>query len=501
MEIIDVINSFIKTFCINILTYITLTKLINFRNSNFIKIMWVIVISLGLAIMYMILNQQVFLFMTIMLIYGLYGILISQIINKKMVYITIITLISFAITYLLYMITIVLSGIIFKTIYPNIGVENIFIFVMAIIFEYIILSRFFKIRRFHKGITFLKNEEKIDNIGLTGLVFVGLAILIYSFIGNFPGETYMKYLFLGIIMEITYFVIWIRRKITKHYKQNLRRNQIKVLEETITAKDEEISRITKENNAIATINHKYSSRIKSLERISAKIFTSPEIIEKMKTEFGEEFGELEEQIKKISEEYTKEIEEKVKHQNKLDKTGIFGIDNILEYLREEAEKENIKLEIKLNASINYMIEKVIDQSRLETLLGDHIKDAIIAIKHSNNTYRSILVVIGIIDDCYEIKIYDTGIEFEIETLIKLGTEAITTHKETGGSGIGFMTTFETLKETKASLIIEEKHPMNNTDYTKSVAIRFDGKSEYRIKSYRAEEIEKQKGERDIKVNV
>lgn len=52
-------------------------------------------------------------------------------------------------------------------------------------------------------------------------------------------------------------------------------------------------------------------------------------------------------------------------------------------------------------------------------------------------------------------IYDSGIEFELETLKKLGLERITTHKKTGGSGIGFMTTFETLKECKASLIIEE----------------------------------------------
>lgn len=51
-----------------------------------------------------------------------------------------------------------------------------------------------------------------------------------------------------------------------------------------------------------------------------------------------------------------------------------------------------------------------------------------------------------------------------------------------------MTTFETLSKTKGSLIIEEKYPMNNVDYTKVIKIRFDNKNEYRINSYRAEEI-------------
>lgn len=54
-----------------------------------------------------------------------------------------------------------------------------------------------------------------------------------------------------------------------------------------------------------------------------------------------------------------------------------------------------------------------------------------------------------------------------------------------------MTTFETLRKTKGSLIIEEKYPMNNVDYTKVIKIRFDNKNEYRINSYRAEEIRKQ----------
>lgn len=104
---------------------------------------------------------------------------------------------------------------------------------------------------------------------------------------------------------------------------------------------------------------------------------------------------------------------------------------MLEHMSTEATKSNISLDVKINASLNYMVENIISESALETLLGDHIKDAIIAINCSNNTNRRILVVISIVDRCYEINFYDTGIEFEIDTLIKLGKEQITTHKETG----------------------------------------------------------------------
>ena len=104
---------------------------------------------------------------------------------------------------------------------------------------------------------------------------------------------------------------------------------------------------------------------------------------------------------------------------------------------------------------------------------------------TENKDRRIKVVLDKEDNNYQIKFYDTGREFEIETLSKLGLKRTTTHKATGGSGIGFMTTFETLKQCKASLIIEE---YSNQEYTKAVIIKFDNKNEYRIHSYRAEEI-------------
>lgn len=500
MEIIDIINIIGKVSCINILIYVVFKKLINYKNEKRTKDFVIIVVSFIEAVIYTILGQYLTLLITILIVYSMYGIIISKLVSKRKIYTITITFISFAIVYLFYVVAILLSGFILKIVYPDIKIENMLILVGAIIIEYIMLYNLFKVKRLKKGISFLKNEEKINNIGIIGFSFIGITILTYSLLGNsFRGITFNTYLFTGIIIEIICLIVWIRRKITKYYKQKLKEKTIEELENEIKQKDLEISKILKENQDIATINHKYSNRIKSLEEISAQILSKPEIIEKMKVEFGTDFGDIQKQINKISEEYSKEMQENIKHEKQLVKTGIFGIDNILEYMKKEAEKSNIKFELKINANIKYMIENIIDQSKLETLLGDHIKDAIIAINHSNNTYRSILTIIAIIEDCYEICIYDTGIEFEIETLLNLGTKPITTHKETGGSGIGFMTTFQTLKETKASLIIEEKHEMNNTDYTKAVRIRFDGKNEYRISSYRAEKIKKQKTDNRIKI--
>ena len=63
---------------------------------------------------------------------------------------------------------------------------------------------------------------------------------------------------------------------------------------------------------------------------------------------------------------------------------------------------------------------------------------------------------------------DNGVDFEVDTLAKLGLERVTTHKDTGGSGIGFMTTFETLKNLMSALSsprTKQKHLSQNPSHS------------------------------------
>ena len=489
METVDIVNRIIKIFFINFLTYYVVTKIINYKNTNIIKYIAIFITSIMLAIIEVSLVKIMPTLPVIVFMYVIYSFVNSKITNNTVNYSLVLTFISLTITYLIYLISIILAGILVKTLNLNISKNHILILFITVLIETIILYAIFKIKRIRNGIAFLQDPEKVNNVGIIEMIFIGIVLIIYSIIQD---TIHTRYIFWGMVIEFICVCIWVNKKITTYYKQKLKEITIEELESEIKERDEEINKILEENKEIATINHKYSNRIKSLENFSHQIMSKPELVEKMETEFGEDFINFEKQINNVSEEYTKEIEDSIQHKNHLEKTGIFGIDNILEYMSNEAIKHNIKFNLKIHENIQYMIENIIDQSKLETLLGDHIKDAIIAINSSENTYKELLVEIGEIENCYQVCIYDTGIEFEISTLLNLGLKAITTHKLTGGSGIGFMTTFETLKATKASLIIEERHPIDDKDYTKAVRIKFDGKHEYRICSYRSKEIQNKK---------
>ena len=161
---------------------------------------------------------------------------------------------------------------------------------------------------------------------------------------------------------------------------------------------------------------------------------------------------------------------------------------MLKYMQAKCKKNNINFELQVKGNIHHMINKFIEKKDLEILLADHIKNAIIAINYSKNINKSILVKLGIIDGVYSVYFYDTGTEFNKETLLNLGKKPSTTHADNGGTGMGFLNTFDKLKKYKASITINEYGKPCEDNYTKYIAIKFDNKNEYQIHSYRFAEM-------------
>ena len=390
-------------------------------------------------------------------------------------------MITNAISIVCMLIATIMSFMIMKSFRLNLIKHNIIEYVVIGIIQFLLIYLFFKIKRFKYGFSFLQGKETInkENTGKIG-VLVSSIIIAISLVLSTYSRTTSKILVAILILGGILMLYWIKKSITKYYKEKMKERTVEIQQEQIKQQDEKIKDLQTELADVLQINHKYSHRISAMEKAVIKLGTKLQANE----EFAEEYGDILSSIKKLSKEYKEEVASVIK-ETKLPKTNIFSTDNLLEYMKQEAEKGKISFELKIDFDINEILETKIPQNKLETMLADHIRDAIIAINCSENKDRRIKVVLDKEDNNYQIKFYDTGREFEIETLSKLGLKRTTTHKATGGSGIGFMTTFETLKQCKASLIIEE---YSNQEYTKAVIIKFDNENEYRIHSYRAEEI-------------
>lgn len=360
--------------------------------------------------------------------------------------------------------------------------NNIINLILILTIESVLLFLLSKQKRIRNGIRFTRdNKISTDYFDMIIINISAVIIFIYCLFIRSNGDYIKQVLFPFIILGFIMFIM-IQKTLILYYKQKLLKKTLEEDKEEIANKDKKIQELSDEKFKISKLNHEFYHRQKSLE-LAVKEFVS-----NSKSEASDEIGIMD-KIQSLSKEYSGKVEE-IKTADRLYTTNIPEIDDMFKYMQSECKNNNIDFNLQINGNIFYMINNLIDKSRLVTLIGDHIRDAIIAINHSDNKNRSIIAILGMKDKYYEFSVYDTGIEFEIDTLLKLGLEPATTHKDEGGTGIGFITTFETLKETKASLVIEEKHGVVDNDYTKSVNIVFDGKNEYRIISYRSDEIKK-----------
>lgn len=465
------IHTFTKIFFINLYIFSLDLKLIN-KKYNFINIALSLLFSLLISRIYLLLQDNIDKLLMIVIMYVLQLIIIKYIIVKDEINtFSIVNLLSNSIVYTFFVISTVIELGIIKIFYINSGIINILLIVCI---EFLILTSFMKIRKVKYGLKFLQ-KSRYEYFDIIIINISAVVILAYYLSGNYYGNL-TKQIVIGIIILGCLMIVMIQKTLTLYYKQKLLHQTIEDYKNEIAEKDNKIKELSDEKYKISKLNHEFFNRQKALEKKVA------DFVSGLDTETSGEIA-VGDKIASLSKEYSDKLQD-IKHPDKLPSTDIEEIDDIFKYMQSECEKNKIEFKLQVNGNIHHMINKIIPKDKLVTLIGDHLRDAIIAINSSNNKFKSIFVIIGKTDLYYEFCVLDTGIEFEVATLLDLGTKPITTHKDTGGTGFGFMTTFETLKVTKGSLEIEEKHKMNENDYTKAVKIIFDDKSQYRIKSYR-----------------
>lgn len=333
----------------------------------------------------------------------------------------------------------------------------------------IFLSR---LNRFKSISTFINSK---NNLGI-GLIISGFIIIAIN-LNNFNKTTniVLSFLIIGLLVSSIGLFLWIRKSITEHYRKNLQAKADEHYQNTLAEKEQQIEQLNNSNAFLSKIVHRDNHIMTSLQHTIAKYKDCDNPIEREK---------LMNEILTLAQERSDLIVKEQANTKVLPTTGISLIDGALSNMYIKATAHHIDFNLIINQDIHYLINNLITQTDLETLLCDHIKDAIIAINSGEVIKGKILVTITMNDDIYEISIKDNGVDFEVDTLAKLGLDRVTTHKDAGGSGIGFMTTFETLKKSNASLIITEHE--TKTPFSKSITFRFDGLNAFIINSYRAD---------------
>lgn len=362
------------------------------------------------------------------------------------------------------------------------NIENRYLaFILIALVQAILLFLFWKIKRIRNGITFLKKWKNDEYINLLLLNASSAILFLIIIISNYQEGITSKFGVMLIIFAIVMFItIW--KSLQLYYKQQMLEKVLEKTQKDLADKTEEVKKLEAENLSFSEISHSIAHRQDSLKHKLEKLSKN--------TEFADEIS-INAQIDNI----TKDLRKKTKIE--LEKTGIEIVDDMLDCMQAKCVENDIDFQLQINGNIYHMINNYIPKEDLEILLADHIKDAIIAINHCENINKSILVKIGKIDGIYGVYFYDSGIEFEFNTLLNLGKIPITTHKSEGGTGMGFMNTFKTLSKTKGSLEIEEIGKPSKSNFTKVLKFKFNNKNEYKIISYKGKELKEKDEENKL----
>ena len=473
----ELVANVIRNFFVCLGTYCTIIKFTNKKQKAIIKTIFIILIT---SVLSALASKESGLISSLIVQILLISILYSFVIKVDIGYALIITAICLSINNIIYLIAIIFNYII-NNFY---NIQNNYINLLILILFYIfILYSVLKLKRIKNGISFLSGKLKNEYfniliLNISVIVLVSFTIFTSSDI-NFISRIFFMVIIFSAIMFVT-----IQKSLQLYYKQRMLVKDLEETKEELENKKKEVEALEKENLEFSKISHSIAHKQKSLEHKLNEL--------SMKSEIADEL-DIKDRIDDLSKNLMKETVVV------LDKTGITEIDDMLSYMQSECVKNKIDFQLQLSGNIYTMINHYIDKDELEILLADHIKNAIIAIGYGDNINKSILVRLGKLDGNYGLYIYDSGIEFEIETLLNLGKKPSTTHKDSGGTGMGFMNTFDTLKKNKASFIIEEYGKPIKDNFTKALKFKFDNNCEFKIYSYREEQIKIKDKENDLVV--
>ena len=264
---------------------------------------------------------------------------------------------------------------------------------------------------------------------------------------------------------------WYRSRIKKEYAEQLDKREKQVLLDEVASLKESITRLHSDNEALAAIIHRDNKIVPALE-LSVKQFLLNAAENDSREERMATGRELLGQIERISGERQGILTDYENSNKSINKTGIPVLDALLLFMQQKAEAAHITFDVKARGDVREMLQQALSEQDAATLLADLLENAIIATSCTDQAKYVLAEISGQAGDYY-FRVSDSGIPFPQEVLRNWGVQRVTTHKETGGSGIGLMTVYEICNKYHASFSIENTG--ENDVYRKRVAVYFDGK--------------------------
>ena len=365
--------------------------------------------------------------------------------------------------------------------YQNYKIPWFFLRIFIGILQILLIYSCFRIPRLRKGMIFLYYIPS-GNTGSTLCLILIMLIIMFNQIDT-TIDSYI-FIFLGFVLILAFLLIyWWNYHITQTYRKYLKENEINSLNLLLEEKNQEIAKLTADNDRLARAIHKDN---KIIPIIYNSILESHEKRIPLDLSQWEPDSPLGLKLKQLYEERWKILDEPQKENSDLPQTAFELTNATLSFMHSEAKNTGIPFQVMFFDNLESTIPDEITEDDFTHLLSDLLANAMNACVDIASA--SIQVYLGKTENISTIRICNTGSIFHMETLKNLGLRRHTTHSETGGSGIGLMDIWMLKEKYKATLLIDEVTNGSSSEIYTCINILFNHKNHYIIQSDRHKEL-------------
>ena len=296
----------------------------------------------------------------------------------------------------------------------GIGVYNIYMALTAnalTLFQAELIAR---LKRLRNGVQFFHKTENLGiGIFLSGIIFILTSIDLRRVIVS---DTTLLALLAGITVSGIGMFVWVKLAITRHYKSKLRDRDATLNLRELENRGEELDRLNRTNELLSVVVHRDNHLFLSLKSAADNARSKEELADEIRT-LVRERSEL--------------IESEIREADLMPETGDRMIDNTLHSLALSAASKGIRLSANVTAPVTEIIGDSLSRTALQTLISDHVKDAVIAVGSRDDKQGNILLNLARDGRVYTLTVLDNGAPFELHVFDKLGRERVTTHSDSG----------------------------------------------------------------------
>lgn len=320
--------------------------------------------------------------------------------------------------------------------------------------------------------------KKFTNLG-TVICLNLFSLLTYVQLTNHYQLWFVMLITFLIISVTAALIFWWQSQLTKSYLRKLQLLELESLRKELEETAKEMEHLKKQNEELGRLIHKDNKLIPAMETAVTDFLSSDA------TEKNSFLGQsLILQLRELSGSRREILDEVSAARSHHFDTGVPSLDTLLAYFDRRAEGREIEFAVNITPDLTAYVPARISPEDISHLLADLLENAVIAVTPCAS--RKIRLQIYPYRKWFVIELSDTGIPFQEKSLLQFGIQQLTTHEDSGGSGIGLMDIWKLKVKYRASIHITEYQ--DAAPFSKRITFLLDRRNQYLVRTWRCEEL-------------